>query len=592
MNLIEDKRNQLIKNIEKDIKQTIEEKELYNREEISNYVKRLIKLSQKEDKSYFYNLQIYDMVLICITISYSEKPYVTLKAKCEEIKSSFDAIKHDNNTLMILKNFVEVIDAKKEDEYPTYLKKLGLNSEDVNKIVDIADYALLFKPIFLLVAFKNGYDNNERILDNKIKKLSHQRNFELTLKDFIYFISKFSNELLSNDEFFTKKNELNMELKNVLEKGDIISLIPFKKDYLDYLSLDILIDLCVLIGESLNYIYVVLNEKIEDINDDLTATDLTKFLYAIGIIPESIDIDLYFELSKIEFKLLEKRAKFLFLIGLSPKDILTTYSYYLKNLSLSAIEKMTFYLNSNIISKEYIRNKISEISTIFSTIDANYEVLKPIVDFSNMYYNESILFEDLKTLKNKLSVLAEYNLTKNNFTFLLCNYDYLPIYDLMLENEIPLYLLTNICHTQDPELTIKRIILFKELSIPYETPTHELTKEVRFEKYFVCSSEELNSYFPSDPLSLPNVPGDNISDIKTSELVVKLEKDNRLDDTYLIGDTIISRPKLLKNLQYLKDHNINDNQHMISSFLSNSLINQSSLLDVSSTLNIQKSYYL
>lgn len=589
---LETRKEKLIKELEQDTIDTNESKRIFNTDEISDYIKRLIKISKKEDKSELYNLSVHDIVLICITISYDEKPYGLIKEKCAAIKDSLNKIGNDANTLLLMNKFIDAIDNHKEDEYPRYLKRLGLDNDSINDLINIEDYAMLFKPLFLLLAFKNGYEKAERIYDKRTRKLAHQQNYDLTIKDFIYFISNFSDQLFLNVGLFDKRVKLNNEIESILKDGDILSLIPLKEEYLEYLSSPVLNDLLILLGEILNYSYCLIEGRICDLKGDLASTQLNKFLYAIGIIPESIDKDLYNELSKVDFSTLEKRAKFLFSLDLSPKDILTTYSYYLKTLDLSVIDKIKFYLESNIISKDYIKNKISEVSTIFSKIDANYEILKPIIDFSNIYYNESILFEDLNTIKNRLSVLAEYNLTKNNFTFLLVNYEYLNIYDLMLENEIPLYLFINICHTTNPELTVKRILLFKELNIPYETPTHELTKEVRFEKYFVCSNEELEHYFPSNPLELPVINGEKISDIKQDKLIKGLEENNAIDDTYMIGNTVISRPKLLRNLQYLKDNNIEDDQHKVSSFLSNSIVNRASFLDISKELNIQKSYLL
>ena len=78
------------------------------------------------------------------------------------MKKSLNAIKHDNNTLMLMSNFVDAIDKEKVEEYPKYLKKLGLKSEEINELVEVEEYTLLFKPIFVLMAFKNGFNSTSK----------------------------------------------------------------------------------------------------------------------------------------------------------------------------------------------------------------------------------------------------------------------------------------------------------------------------------------------------------------------------------------------------------------------------------------------
>lgn len=588
------KKENIIKAIDDDNKYITEEDGISNSNDLNNAVNHLIRISKKEDFKALYLLPVDELILICITMSYNNRSYESVKKFYDPIKKSTNRIKYDDNTLSIIENLLDAIFDKKTQEYGKYLKRLGLDEKKLNDLVTPDEYAIFLKPLYLLLSFKNDYEKVEKFGNQRVRKSLHRKNFITWLKDIIGIITNYHEKIADRQEYCDKRVKLNNELKDILknEEADVLSLIPIKKEYLDYLSTPVIMALLLYLKELLNFSYSSTENIINDLNCQLYASPFTKFLYNLGINPDSIDSYTENEISHIEYPLLETRAKFLLLLGLTPKEILTTYIYYLKTLDPSIIDSITFYLNSNILSKENIKNKISEVSTIFSKINANYETLKPILDFSNTYYNESILFEDLSSIKNRLSVLAEYNLTKNHFTFLLVNYEYLSIYDLMLEKEIPLYLFINICNTPNPVLTIKRIVLSKELDIPYETPTHSLTKDIRFEKYFVCSNEELESYYPENPFELRRIAGNHITDIKEDEFIKRLERNNRLEDVYIIGDTYISRPKLLRNLQYIKDTYMVDNQYLISSFLSNSIINQGNLLDIKKELNIQKSYLL
>ncbi len=89
--------------------------------------------------------------------------------------------------------------------------------------------------------------------------------------------------------------------------------------------------------------------------------------------------------------------------------------------------------------------------------------------------------------------------------------------------------------------------------------------------------------------TLPNVVKDNglnllngtsISTIVDNELVKYLDTEYRVDNTYIIGNTIISRPKFLRNFESVQG---NPN-YLIFSLVSNSILDEKEYYDLTKEL--------
>ena len=65
--------------------------------------------------------------------------------------------------------------------------------------------------------------------------------------------------------------------------------------------------------------------------------------------------------------------------------------------------------------------------------------------------------------------------------------------------------------------------------------------------------------------------------------------DNYRDgDIYMIGDTQISRPKVLRNLQTIKDKNIDYNKYLFQSIISDSILTEKDILEVLEMVSMEK----
>ena len=166
---------------------------------------------------------------------------------------------------------------------------------------------------------------------------------------------------------------------------------------------------------------------------------------------------------------------------------------------------------------------------------------------------------------------------------LLCNYKYLGIYDLIIENNIPSYLLIPICKTYNPLLTIKKIILSREINEPYETDTHSLRKEIRDKDSFYCLDEDIDTYLDRVYIK-SNVQTTSIDNIVNNDYIKELDNTLRRGDVYIINNTKVSRPKVLRYLQSTK--NIKDNIYI--SMISDSLLSDEDILNIKNYFTFDK----
>ena len=129
-------------------------------------------------------------------------------------------------------------------------------------------------------------------------------------------------------------------------------------------------------------------------------------------------------------------------------------------------------------------------------------------------------------------------------------------------------------------------MIYINIGETYATPTNFLKKEVASEAKFICDDSSLDDYIPNvvDDNGLNLLDGKTISTIVNNELVKQLDETYRVDNTYIIGGTIISRPKFLRNFE-----SVNGNpNYLILSLVSNSILNEKEYYDL--TREIKQSH--
>lgn len=378
-----------------------------------------------------------------------------------------------------------------------------------------------------------------------------------------------------------KRKEAFEELLAAMKKEEFKEITSIPGKWHQYLDPPTLEEIYYLIQDNLFKEKNKLKEEEQTLNSVINRSKLTTYLYSHQINPSIFSEDTLSSLERIPD--ITTRIEVLRLIGFNIIDIIEQYNELLIYLTEDKSKKLYFLINSHAISSSTLRANIYHIlDDKYSELMTNYEILKPIIDFDNIFYNDSVMFINPRELKNRLGILAEYKLTKNNYIFLLCNYNYLSIYDLLIEQEIPEYLFISICKTDNPLNTIKRIMIYKLIGESYETPNHNLKKEVTSANKFACPDYNLDEYIINCiPSIIPEpLKGTRITSVKNNSLVKEIDEKYRLEDIYIIGGINISRDKFLRNFE-AKDCK---REYLLQSLISNSILDESSLYRISSEL--------
>ncbi len=372
----------------------------------------------------------------------------------------------------------------------------------------------------------------------------------------------------------SRKKCLN-DLLRLIEDGQLdINFISFPDNWHRYFELEMLEELYFFVQDNLYLTYKSLQFSLREIAEKINETPFTTFLYERGLNPESLGNEklAFFE----SIPNIVEKIKYLEELGLSLNDILLTHYEGLLFITEDKMKQVKFMVESGALSKNTVRNNLSKIfeDTSYKIIITNYEILKSLSLFGSMFYKDDILFKSTKEIKNMLDVLSEYKLSKNNFIFLLCNYEFLWIYDLVIEQGIKEEVFISICESESPINTIKRILIYKSIKEDYVTSGYLLKKEVLSERRFSCSNEDLDSYLSNviPYLILQPLKGTIIGKTRENEEVANLDKLYRIDDVYLIGSVLISRPKFLRNYASC---NCNKD-YLLIALLSNSIVDEES----------------
>lgn len=568
-----------------------EPKELYD---IVENLKQKIKRTQYEDFSKISNYDLFKLYF-CFnndTMSliesgqahYFESPqsYNELYDIIEESKDYIDSWTFQTHYPTIRK----AIDSKNQIELINACQELGLNpyitSYDIKQVL-IAMTNLLF--------YKKEIQKIQ--ISNKTTSLKTKEIRELYLKILSETITNIIQRYESTKKFYKerkvnckKKIQYINELLKTAESGILCNMDLIEGEWHKYLSPSILNPLYDHLLDNQYKRYQTIMETNKLLNDKISETPFINFLYQHEIDPSSMDENVLKQANDFEIEELVMKIEFFQKIGYTLQEILTKYIQMIYSIELTKIKKINTYLDRNIIKKETIKNNVNIINLI-NTIDINYSILKPIIDINSIYYDDSILILEPIEIKRRLSILSLYNnLSPNNYMFLLSNIRYIKIYDLMLEKNIPLYLFITICKQYDPMLTIKKIIICKQLDIPYEK-NGILIKEIRSINSFMCPDEEIDSYIDNSTqfYLTKGIITSEVTDITKIELVKKLDIYHKDNDTYVFGETIISRPKVLRNLQTIKNNKEDINTNLFFAMITSSILDESDLQTLKSVVS-------
>lgn len=559
--------------------------------ELKKMVDKLLKKAAKADKQELARMSTYEIFTTFVYLLNSDNfSYEEIMNYCEETKKTVSAWTFDKDSRRL-----DIMDSKTNEDGSlndwtavNTMTELGLTPIFVNynmKLVYIAMY-------HFLKLKKDLLSQNDMLKKLSIPQRMQWMKGVYKNNNFSTFV-QFAKEVLENNEkdhefrqdVSSKRIKVTEEVLAAVEDERFDSLCEIPATWHQYLDPRVLEPIYDIIQANLVRKKLSLDKEEQELITKRDRSSLTTYLYDNNLDPYSLPEE---KLSTLESTAdIISKIEFFKYVGIPVNNSLTIHYETLLNITEEQISMLKFLITSNVLSRSTLRDNINAIVSNYQRIIDNYEILKNIIDFNNVFYKDTILLKDIKEIKGILSVLKEYKLSLNNYIFLLCNYEYLSLYDLLLEQDIEEELFISICKTENPLNTIKRIIIFKNIGEQYATPTNFLKKEVSSESKFMCDDSSLDEYIPNivEQNGLNIVNGSTISTIVNNDLVKYLDTTYRVDNTYIIGGTIISRPKFLRNFESVQ---ANPN-YLIFSLVSNSILDEKEYYDLTSTLRQHKS---
>jgi hypothetical protein len=559
--------------------------------ELKKLVDKLVKKASKADKSELARVSPYEIFVTYLYLLNSENfTYDETIRYCEEVKKAVSSwtFDKDNKKLDIMDSKTNEDGSLNDWTAVNTMTELGLTPVFINykmKLVYIAMYHFLRLKKDLLSQ------------NDMLKKLSIPQRMQwmkgvYKQNNFSTFI-QFAQDVLDNNEkdhafrqdVSGKRIKVTEEVLAKIEDETLDAMTEIPATWHQYLDPRVLEPIYDVIQANLIRKKLELDKEEQELLSKRDRSTITSYLYDNSLDPYSLPED---KLTTLEnTSNIINKIEFFKYIGIPVNNSLTIHYDLLLLIQEEQIDYLNFLIRSNALSRATLRDNLSIIVENYQKLISNHEILKNIIDFNNVFYKDTILLKDIKEIKQMISVLKEYKLSTNNYMFLLCNYEYLSLYDLVIEQDISEELFISICKTENPLNTIKRIIIYRNIGEAYATPTNFLKKEVTSESKFICEDSSLDEYIPDvvEQNGLNIVNGNTINTIVDNDLVRHLDETYRVENTYIIGGTIISRPKFLRNFESVQG---NPN-YLIFSLVSKSILDEKEYYDLTSTLRQNKS---
>jgi hypothetical protein len=563
-----------------------EPKPLYD---IVTRIKLILKRTQYEDIAKLSNYDLFQLYF-CFNndtmsmIHTGQIQYFDASISYEELYGIIEESKDYINTWSFSKTYNalrKVIDAKTQQELINACQQLGLNPYIISY-----DIKQAFIAMTNLLFYRAEVERIQK--SNKTTSLKKKELRDLYNKIMSETISIIVERYDSTKRFYRERKEACEiklrcidELIAASDAGELETMDLIEGTWHQYLSTTVLNPLYDHLLDNQYKRHQKVTKKNQELNDQINETQFINYLYQNNIDPSSLDEKTLQEANNSNFDELIIKIEFFKRIGYTLPEILINYLATIFTIEISIINKLNTYLDKHIIKPETIHNNLSIINSI-NIIDTNYSILKPIIDINSIYYDDKILLLEPTEIKRRISILALYkNFSKNNYMFLLSNIKYLKIYDLMLENNIPLYLLITICKQYNPLLTIKKILICQQLDIPYEKDGI-LIKEIKRPNSFMCPDENIDDYIDNAVsfYSTENVKSSEVTDIETTDFIKDLDIHHKRKDTYVFGNTTISRPKVLRNLQTVKNKKQRLKEHLFFAMISDSILDEGNIQEL------------
>lgn len=566
--------------------------------EFTKYYNKVIKLLSSDPETII-NIPNYYIFLLSLFVTNTDNRslfhnYVEDLDELKPIVNSWEYTPHAKD-LLELYNHTSSEGNLENYKYLDNFNNLNLSVLSLNYNLKIV-YYVMYNFLQLKDNLKKAIDKPDEIspiISTKGKKIIQaNRQKQLTSifnnSGFKVFLDIIKNEVeKQNTELKERRSILDKRKKYTLEvikkENELSTLMNVPDNWHRYLDPRLLEELYYLIQSHIERQYQDIITEEETLLQKRNRSTLTTFLFNKGYNPYSLDNGLLTELEKKPD--LISSINVLLECDLSIEEIFNDYIDILMTLTPDKITSIKDLISKKALTLSTLKKKALNIyGSKYSEILTNVSILEPIIEFENIFYDDQILFESPTKIKNILQVLANYHLTKNNYIYLLCHFTYLPIYDLLLENNISVSLFISICETENPLNTIKRIIIYRNIHEQYENNNHRLKRDVASEDRFICSDQELDEYIPNI-VPLVSSPIESTGAILSTDvhhpIVELLDKDFGIEDTYIIGNAIISRPKFIRNFSSTKK----DSSSIIPSLIQSSILEASQYYSLCDELN-------
>ena len=502
----------------------------------------------------------------------------------------------------IIKTFIRItfINEKKEfdiDCYNFFIKvastKEGLCSlATISHLYSIKVQRLngnmLFDSKIFKKLLKEFTQNNKDNFLNKMQNLSEE-----TISDSTYYIGNLQNQ---ERKFYTNKNKKIKILNEVLECFNNNKEIDIKKleKYIDNTNLIIMINIY---NDSLkkdNYLKLK-QENIKLSNNKISKIKQILYDYNINLDENKIKIDIDTLKNKIDYivKYLPNLKEYTNIIYILINELDINIFISLINLKRSNTISDNFILENfvNICNNELLTNFIKNIELLNNlkidiktickynreVLFMNFNKLNNIINSYLVYgiklssdcYNYELLTEDYTNIIDRFIEIDEYDLIKNNISYIK-----------MSSNDIP-----------------KRIVLNKLIGNNSINENGKFENNVKSEENYFISDNDLHNiiienYVDLIPFDILEVLLSNTEyDYNYVDLSI-LEEFYYNDRSYKIDNLIISKNKIIKNYNKIKNSNLDysDNEILFYSILYNhpTTIRYYDINNLKEILNVKK----
>ena len=471
----------------------------------------------------------------------------------ESINSFIFFLAKDNN--IFFKDFEVILKIKK--------------ARECHKLYDDATKNIVnnFKEILVAKGEKGFFDFQEINLDNLNKTLN---NLNLYCNKRVFNYNEKTKILRKN---FDNYNKVYIWLKANKEKQEIVNIPP---ELLEIASKSLKIKILRNIYNHNNLYYKELSDNYRTLeNDSFNKYKLLFKEYGMNI--NKSDLDLTKDISDIE-----KILKMLNDIGI------TSHKYLLDLVNNSDVSKITDiynYKKSGFIDKNFIIHNISIFKDKYDYFCSNIKLLEEKQSSpSKINKIQNNLLTNSTIFNNNIDILEKYNLFNRlfdtNYVIFLKSTDLKEKIDILLELGFENILKKDLTLLNYDKNLFKRLIVLKKINmLPDQLEEIEL---VLNKKDFILKDEELDNYILN--INIDTLVNNNI--VTKENVINKLEDINNTDLTYNFDDVLISKNKVLENLENLPAKT--NKKQVLKAICKNSFLDEEQYLNIYNILFKEK----